>query len=132
MSIDELDRRVLPLNSACEAKHATGTVINGEQDNLGQTRIVTPPTGLGAEVAIIPLDALELTAPVKLIKIDVEGMEADVLRGATRILKEDGPVIYAEAHDDKSLAEMSMVLKPLGYTPKIRFNATPTYRFEKK
>jgi len=132
VALNELDHRILPLNTACGAKHASGTVINGEQDNLGQTRVVTPPTGLGAEVSIIPLDALELTAPVKLIKIDVEGMEADVLRGATRILKEDGPTIYAEAHDDKALAEMSMVLKPLGYIPKIRFNATPTYRFERK
>lgn len=130
--LNELDHRVLPLNTACGAEPATGTVVIGSQTNLGQTRIVTPPTGLGAEVAIIPLDALDLTAPVRMLKIDVEGMEADVLRGAARILEEDGPTIYAEAHNDDALAEVSSAIKPFGYVPTVRFNATPTYRFEKE
>lgn len=132
VTLNGLEHRVLPLNTACGSEHATGTVVSGSQNNLGQTRIVTPSTGLGAEVAIIPLDALELTAPVRLLKIDVEGMEADVLRGATRILQEDGPTIYAEAHNDEALADISMTVKPFGYVPTIRFNATPTYRFDKK
>lgn len=132
VALNELDHRILPLNTACGAEHATGTVVNGSPTNLGQTRIVTPPTGMGAEIAIIPLDALDLTAPVRLLKIDVEGMEADVLRGATRILKEDSPTIYVEAQTDEALAEISMAVKPFGYVPAIRFNATPTYRFDKQ
>jgi FkbM family methyltransferase len=46
----------------------------------------------------VVLDALDLRRPVRLIKMDVEGAEPQVLRGAERILKEDKPVILSELH----------------------------------
>ena len=50
------------------------------------------------DVPLIALDALELRRPVRFIKMDVEGAEPQVLRGAARILKEDTPVILSELH----------------------------------
>lgn len=131
IAINDLDGKVLPINMACGAASGVGEVIPGGPANLGQTRVATNVKGMGVEIPIIALDELELPAPVRLIKIDVEGMETDVLRGASRILEEDGPVIYAEAHNDECLAQLSMTIKPHGYVPAVRFNATPTYRFEK-
>jgi len=132
IAINDLDGRVLPINMACGSANGTGEVIPGGPTNLGQTRVATNVKGMGAEVQIIALDELELPAPVRLIKIDVEGMEADILRGAANILTRNAPVIYAEARTDEALAEISGIISPLGYTPTVRFNTTSTYRFEKQ
>jgi FkbM family methyltransferase len=51
-----------------------------------------------AEVPMVALDALDLRRPVRFIKMDVEGAEPQVLRGAARLLKEDRPVILSELH----------------------------------
>lgn len=63
-----------------------------------------------------------------LIKIDVEGSEPAVLRGSVRILTEDRPIVFAEAHDDRALSEIMSVLSPLDYSLSGRvFNPSPTY-----
>lgn len=50
----------------------------------------------GEDVTGIPLDEFELKA-CDLIKIDVEGMELDVLQGGAELVDRFRPVIYAEA-----------------------------------
>jgi FkbM family methyltransferase len=78
-----------------------------------------------------PLDEI-VEGDVAVIKIDVEGMEAEVLRGARRILSTSSPVIFAEAHQEEELAEIGKVLEEFGYYRTGRvFNASPTYEFAK-
>ncbi len=73
-------------------------------------------------VPLVALDALEIRRPVRFIKIDVEGAEPQVIRGASRLVKDDRPVILSELHPaqlerasgmtaDEFLAEM----RALGY-----------------
>lgn len=51
------------------------------------------------EVPTLPLDSLLARyAPPRIIKIDVEGAEVDVLRGMDRILREIRPVLYCEVN----------------------------------
>jgi FkbM family methyltransferase len=50
------------------------------------------------EVPLVALDSLDLLRPVRVIKMDVEGAEPQVLQGAARILKDDRPVILSELH----------------------------------
>ena len=50
------------------------------------------------EVPVVALDALDIRRPVRFVKMDVEGAEPQVVRGAERILKEDRPVILSELH----------------------------------
>jgi FkbM family methyltransferase len=50
------------------------------------------------EVPLVALDSLDLQRPVRVIKMDVEGAEPQVLQGAMRILKDDRPVILSELH----------------------------------
>jgi FkbM family methyltransferase len=50
------------------------------------------------QVPLVALDALDLRRPVRVIKMDVEGAEPQVLRGAARILAEDKPIILSELH----------------------------------
>jgi len=49
-------------------------------------------------VPAVTLDEAVLSRPVRLIKMDVEGAEPLVVRGAARILAEDRPVILSELH----------------------------------
>jgi FkbM family methyltransferase len=50
------------------------------------------------QVPVVALDTLGLQHPVRLIKIDVEGAEPQVMRGAARLLEDDRPVMLCELH----------------------------------
>jgi FkbM family methyltransferase len=50
------------------------------------------------DVTVVALDALEMRRPVRFIKMDVEGAEPQVIRGAAKILAEDRPMILSELH----------------------------------
>jgi FkbM family methyltransferase len=50
------------------------------------------------EVPVVALDALDLQRPVRFIKMDVEGAEPQVLRGAATLLQRDRPLILSELH----------------------------------
>jgi FkbM family methyltransferase len=49
------------------------------------------------------------------IKVDVEGMEADALAGCMSHIIRCTPVIYAEAHTPESHDSVAELLEPLGY-----------------
>jgi FkbM family methyltransferase len=59
------------------------------------------------------------TERVALLKIDVEGAELDVLRGAERILRNDGPLLVFECENrhllDGSVGDVFAFLEGLGY-----------------
>ena len=50
------------------------------------------------EVPLVAIDALDLRRPVRVIKMDVEGAEPLVVRGAIRLLNEDRPTMLSELH----------------------------------
>ena len=64
--------------------------------NVGGVSVGTDKPG--AEVGVFAIDALELDG-VRLIKIDVEGMELDALRGAGETIRRHRPVLYVENND---------------------------------
>lgn len=49
-------------------------------------------------VPLVALDDLPLKRPVRFVKMDVEGAEPQVIRGAARLLREDRPAILSELH----------------------------------
>jgi FkbM family methyltransferase len=59
-------------------------------------------------VPVVSLDAFPLRRPVSFIKIDVEGAEPQALAGASRLLREDRPVILSEVHPSQ-LEQVSRV-----------------------
>ena len=73
-------------------------------------------------VPVVALDALDLRRPVTFIKMDVEGAEPQVVRGAVKILAEDRPIILSELHPTQldrasgvSAAEFLSELAAIGY-----------------
>jgi FkbM family methyltransferase len=53
---------------------------------------------LKKQVPLVALDAMNLRRPIRFIKMDAEGAEPQVLRGAQQILRDDRPVILSELH----------------------------------
>jgi FkbM family methyltransferase len=95
-----------------------------------QLGFAAEPTTAREDFAVTRLDRVRLRGPVVVIKLDVEGMEAAVLRGASRILSRHRPVVYAEAHHADAVADIAQALAPFGYRHTGRvFNASPTYEF---
>ncbi|MDL0434021.1 FkbM family methyltransferase [Marinobacter sp. TBZ242] len=101
-----------------------------DDKNIGMARLEVSGEG---EIDVVRLDdvAAEHGVKVSLLKIDVEGMELSVLKGASRILENDSPCVYAEAGTDDEFFSIKKYLAKYGYSPVKRFNATPTYLFLK-
>ncbi len=68
----------------------------------------------GEPVELITLDQLNLYA-CHFLKIDVEGMELEVLQGATGLIERCRPVIYAENDRKEKSGELIRFLDSLGY-----------------
>lgn len=68
----------------------------------------------GERVPISPLDDFSFPA-CHFLKIDVEGMELDVLRGATKLISRFKPVIYIENDRQEKSTELVRHLASLGY-----------------
>ena len=62
-------------------------------------------------VLCLPVDCLELSQSVSLVKVDVEGHEYAALSGVKKILRRDHPIVIAEGFDDN----VTTFMTSLGY-----------------
>jgi len=74
-------------------------------------------------VPVVALDSVDLRRPVRFIKMDVEGAEPQVVRGAERLLASDRPLILSELHplqleraSHATAADFLGQMRSLGYT----------------
>jgi FkbM family methyltransferase len=83
-----------------------------QSENFGAISLNTEP--VGEEVSLYTIDGLNLSC-CRLIKVDVEGMELDVIMGAKETITKLRPILYLENdRPEKSDALLSQV-KSLGY-----------------
>jgi FkbM family methyltransferase len=80
---------------------------------------VRPVLGCG-ELSGVPAIALDDYARLHdcvpdFVKVDVEGAEAEVLRGATAIARDHGPLFVVEVHHAQAAAEIEIWLRELSY-----------------
>lgn len=88
-------RAALKLNRGVELTSG-GTLINGDQ------------------IPVVSIDFMHLQN-VTAIKIDVEGHECEVLRGAMETIKRDRPLVITEALTADAAVEQSEILSQLDY-----------------
>jgi FkbM family methyltransferase len=81
---------------------------------------------------IVPLDSDHLLRPIRFIKIDVEGAEPLVFRGARRILLDDRPIILSEINPRQlekvsgcRVRDLIAEMKDLGYRCGLLENSHP-------
>ncbi len=74
-------------------------------------------------------DTLDDRADVRLIKLDVEGMEPAAIRGALRTIERCKPELFIEIWDEAVLEEIDQMLAPMGYVLTERYNVAPTFHF---
>jgi len=84
-----------------------------ENKNYGEVKIDENCTD-GVEVQLMKIDSLKLDN-CTLMKIDTEGQELNVLKGAAKTLKKFRPVIFYEAIGDKDWPKVYDHLEKLGY-----------------
>jgi FkbM family methyltransferase len=88
-----------------ELRHSERTEFIGQTIDYNEASTV--------ELPMTTIDSLGLSS-LDLLKIDVEGMEVDVLEGAACILAEHRPIIFAE-HIKVGRDRLIEKLSPLGY-----------------
>lgn len=94
---------------ALGARGGPGRLVVADTNNLGEVAVEPDDDG---QVEVVRLDDLNLDA-FSILKVDVEGHEADVLAGAMATLMRYRPYVVAEALAGAgSVAEQ---LRPLGY-----------------
>jgi len=96
---------------------AAGRVLVSTGQDAGNHVLLPGEAVAGEVVPMVSLDdviAPEHRPSVRLIKVDVEGLEEAVLRGASSILAAAAPVLIVEANDLPSLRRL---LAPLEYRP---------------
>ena len=68
----------------------------------------------GEEVPVLPLDTLNVPS-LRLLKVDVEGMETEVLAGAGRLIARHRPIIYVENDRQPHSERLIRLLQSYGY-----------------
>lgn len=104
----------------------TARIAASYPGNIGGTTLEASPAG---EVPIRALDSIDRPAPVRFIKVDVEGMDLEVLKGARRILMEERPWVACEAGTPQSFGAIREFMAEVGYMATAVFNATDTFLF---
>lgn len=100
-----------------------------DNTNLGATQLSASDSR--DDIVVRRMDSLPeiLVNNVRLIKVDVEGMEVEVLRGAHGVIVRDLPFIVCECQTEADFRVVFEHLSSYGYMPLDCFNATPTYLF---
>lgn len=121
----------LRLNDLNGAVHAMPVALGakpGHAEPIGKGRLTQTEHGrynvCTLDELIPPLD------PVSVIKVDVEGMECDVLKGGERLIERHLPTIYAEAQNEEAAVKLTRLLKPWGYEHRRTFGATPLMEWD--
>jgi FkbM family methyltransferase len=117
--------RVTVVEAAAGAEESAATLIPGSDDNTGMTRVVLG----GDDVPVTTVDRIVGRRRVSVMKVDVEGWEKEVLRGAQTVLRRDQPILYLEVSDARHERDLRQLLNDLGYHFAKEFNATPTQMF---
>lgn len=138
--LNEVRDRVTIHRCALGAAAGEVSLTMSIDSNYGSFSAVGPQrpdaAGIAAEASRVPvrrldqvLDAHHPNHAVSLMKIDVEGMELDVLKGATRTIQRWMPAIACECIDKPVFQRVEALLSRFGYSVVGLFNSTPTFLF---
>lgn len=111
----------IPIHAGVSSKPGVAKMVNfnpfvEHKVNYGEFKI-NNNSNKGIDTDIIILDKYASLNRFNLIKLDVEGLEVDVLEGATRILKEHKPFLYIEFNNKQGNDQLLNKIYELDYVP---------------
>ena len=109
---------VVAFNEGCGASRAEmwlPPIDYSVQENFGGVALASSAETGREKVRVGRLDDLKLETPVHLIKIDVEGMERDVIEGARSLIQASKPTLYVENDRVAESASLISLIQGLGY-----------------
>lgn len=113
IQINSLEDVITALNIGIGSEDTNAIIYdNGNvRNNIGNTRLRQDVDG---DLTIRKLDTLNIPGKIDFIKIDVEGMEEEVLKGAAQTIKKNKPRIWIESFPEH-YPEVDKILKSYGY-----------------
>ncbi len=109
-------QNVVAIQKACGEKHEIMPVprmdLKGKINNYGSFSLADKYSHCVDTVEVIPV-----LQDCQFMKIDVEGYEAQVLRGAAEMILRCKPVIHVENDRSDNADEVIRTIRSLGYTP---------------
>ncbi len=117
IDLNGLSSKVQMINCAVGAEEGIVGMREGRRFNRGRTVVVE-----GSDTKLRTLDDIVGDTEVSVLKVDVEGYEAKVFKGASELLSQQAPVVYAEARTKKRKRILDESLGIFGYKHVVTFN----------
>ena len=139
--LNDVTDRINAVNCAVGAKAGALTIEMDDDDNFGSFTAIRnanpnsnpPADSKPVNVPVVRLDdlldSLSIHDPISIIKMDVEGMELDVLQGGLETIAKSLPVISVECSMETNFLEIEAFLARFGYFVIEMINLTPTFIF---
>lgn len=111
---------VIPLRAACGSSNEEKRMVNinpfvSNKVNYGEFK-VNSEAEKGMITECIKIDnLLKLGVDFDLIKVDVEGMEVDVIKGASKLIAKHKPALYLEFNSRTGNDDLILQLQSMGY-----------------
>ena len=120
IEINNLKGKIIPVKMALGDKNETLKIVFEDAGDLGAN--IDLKSGTNSEIIkAIKLDDFIKKEKVSFIKMDVEGYEERVLRGAQKVIKRDKPILsFSAYHKSTDKKILPMVVKEIRQDYKIR------------
>jgi FkbM family methyltransferase len=128
ININDLANKIVAINVAIGDASGYAETMIGTPVDYGRLAFIRSDEL--STVRMQRLDDLDLARPPRLVKIDVEGGEMAVLRGAEQLLRTFDILVYVEALSEQAYGEVFTFLDRLGYRA-ITFFAPAMFLFAK-
>ena len=111
IEINNLKEKTVLNNVAVGAEGGLSTIAFYDEKNIGSTQIALEENG---EIPVVSIDSMQINEPIKLIKVDVEGFEVNVLRGCIKTIGKYRPYILIEIQAE-NFETIQSLLSAYGY-----------------
>lgn len=118
---DKIGQETFTLNRDVESGRSSGSFID-RADTIWDKNVFTERGFVSTTVKTVPIDAFESTLSIPLpdiLKIDVEGAEYLVLKGASHMFTKKRPLILIEVHSPKAMQDVMSFLESHSYKTEI-------------